>query len=222
MQKADALEAVPICTNALTLILASTTTQGRSGSGLRTAVGDFVANAPSLVQSDQYGAPLLDIFNKAQAAGITLAQLDNVRAKVAALTPVSLGAILVTQTLIQLSLATEVAIVIGMTFVSRNDVTAMQQQMNAAFAPAEIVVADQNQSMLYLALLAAHAAVTAHLAATARPLPRVVDYQFFASYPTLVISYKLYADASRADEVLAENKIVHPAFAPLTGRALST
>jgi len=38
----------------------------------------------------------------------------------------------------------------------------------------------------------------------------------------LTIAYKLYSDASRADEVRAENKIVHPAFCPLVGYGLSS
>jgi prophage DNA circulation protein len=36
-----------------------------------------------------------------------------------------------------------------------------------------------------------------------------------------VLAYRLYADASRADEIRAENKVVHPAFCPPTGIALS-
>jgi prophage DNA circulation protein len=35
------------------------------------------------------------------------------------------------------------------------------------------------------------------------------------------MAYKLYQDASRADEIRAENKTVHPAFAQATGIALS-
>jgi prophage DNA circulation protein len=37
-----------------------------------------------------------------------------------------------------------------------------------------------------------------------------------------VMAYKLYDDASRCDELRQENKVVHPAFCPPTGRALST
>jgi prophage DNA circulation protein len=39
--------------------------------------------------------------------------------------------------------------------------------------------------------------------------------------PTLVMAYRLYADASRGDELRAENKVVHPAFSPAAGLALS-
>jgi prophage DNA circulation protein len=222
MQRPDAIEAEPIVNDALALLLGATNTQGRSGSDLRTAVGDFRANSRALLQNDQYGAPLLDIFQKAEAAGITWGQLESVRVQVSVATPLTLGAQLVQQTLIQLSLASEVSVIVATTFVSRDDVDAAQHAMNEAFIPAEELVADQNNSMVYLALIGLHSAMTAHLVATARPLPRMVDYEFFANYPTLVIAYKLYSDAGRADEVRAENKIVHPAFAPLAGRALAS
>jgi prophage DNA circulation protein len=35
------------------------------------------------------------------------------------------------------------------------------------------------------------------------------------------MAYRLYTDASRADDVRDENKVVHPAFCPMTGLALS-
>ena len=49
----------------------------------------------------------------------------------------------------------------------------------------------------------------------------MLDFQFAAIRPTLIQSYRLYADASRADELREENNVVHPAFAPRNGRALS-
>ena len=49
----------------------------------------------------------------------------------------------------------------------------------------------------------------------------MIGYQFAEVLPTLVISYRLYGDASRADEVRDENEIVHPAFCPTIGQALS-
>jgi prophage DNA circulation protein len=64
--------------------------------------------------------------------------------------------------------------------------------------------------------------VTQHLVETARPLPRMVKFRFYAaSIPTLVASYKLYDSAARADELLHENKVVHPLFMKRTGKALS-
>jgi prophage DNA circulation protein len=39
--------------------------------------------------------------------------------------------------------------------------------------------------------------------------------------PSVALAHRLYADASRADELRNENKIVHPAFCLRDGRALS-
>ena len=75
--------------------------------------------------------------------------------------------------------------------------------------------------MTFQALIALHGAVTNHLVTTARPLPRMLNFQFFEPLPSLVMAYKLYDDASRCDELREENKVVHPAFCPPTGQALS-
>ena len=75
--------------------------------------------------------------------------------------------------------------------------------------------------MTYRAIIALHASITFFLIETARPRPRMMSYRFNQMMPTLVQAYRLYADASRADELRYENGIVHPGFAPLGGRALS-
>jgi prophage DNA circulation protein len=49
----------------------------------------------------------------------------------------------------------------------------------------------------------------------------MLNYRFNQPLPTLVMAYRLYADASRGDELRYENAIVHPAFPPMMGRALS-
>jgi prophage tail gpP-like protein len=40
----------------------------------------------------------------------------------------------------------------------------------------------------------------------------MLTYEFFSALPTLVCAYRLYADAGRADELRAENKIIHPSI----------
>jgi prophage DNA circulation protein len=49
----------------------------------------------------------------------------------------------------------------------------------------------------------------------------MTSYQFAVPLPSLVIAHRLYQDASRADQIRAENKVVHPAFCPPLGVALS-
>jgi prophage DNA circulation protein len=221
MFKADAQEAALVCRTVLSALLTAAPTRGRPGSDLRTAVGDFLAEADAIIQNDQAGAPLDEIFVLAQQAGVTQAQLASVRVIAANESPVSVGATIIKNALIEFSLATEGRIIADMTFTSREDVEALRLEMNDAFEPMEEIAADDMAQMTYRALIALHAAIAFHLAETARPLPRMLSYSFYQTLPTVLIAYRLYADASRADEIRAENKIVHPAFAPLQGRALS-
>jgi prophage DNA circulation protein len=90
-----------------------------------------------------------------------------------------------------------------------------------AFAAMQEIAADDMDQAGYMVLIQLHAALAYYLAQTARPLPRMLSYAFTDTLPTLVLAYRLYADAGRADELRAENKIVHPAFSLREGRALS-
>ena len=55
-----------------------------------------------------------------------------------------------------------------------------------------------------------------------RPLARIVSYETAVPLPAVVLAHMLYQDASRADELMAENAAHdHPAFMPMTGRAYS-
>jgi len=128
---------------------------------------------------------------------------------------------LVKQSIIGFCLASEGLVISDMTFASREDVDVVKADLNAAFAIAEEVAADDMAQMTYQALIKLHAAMIAYLSDTARPLPRMLAFQFAVAMPTLVTAQRLYYDPSRADELRDENKVVHPAFMLPTGRALS-
>jgi prophage DNA circulation protein len=221
MRKTDAQESVKICTAVLNVLLSTVPTRGRPGSDLRTAVNDFLSNAMVIIQNDQSGPPLADIFAKAKAAGITYPQMDRVRQEAAEQTPQTLGATIMQGCLIQFALATEGNVIADTTFTSRNDVEAVRQNVNTTFAPMEEIVADNMDQAGYQALIALHAAIVGFLTKTAYPLPQVVNFRFANSMPTLVTAYRLYADAGRADELRAGNDVVHPAFMKPIGIALS-
>jgi len=222
MFKEDAKEAVPIADLVLNTLLAVTPLRGRTGSDLRTAIGAFKANAQYLIQTDQSGPPLADIFDKARLAGVLATQLDVVRGIAVAQTPQTLGATLIKNAFIEFTLATECWIYAETTFASRNDVEATRQIMNAAFAPMEEIVADNMDYATYRALIELHAALSYHLVSTARPLPRMLSFQFAYPNATLYFAYRLYADAGRADELRDENAVVHPAFMRPQGVGLSS
>jgi prophage DNA circulation protein len=221
MYKFEAIEAAPICARVLGVLLTQAPTRGRTGADLRTAVNSFIANSLALLQSDEAGPPLNDIFVLARQTGIGFPGLDLARAAAVAEAPVSIGAFIVKNVLIELALVTECEVIAATAFTSRDDVDAVRSQMNAAFIPMEEVAADEMAQANYQALIHLHAAVIFYLTETARPLPMMLQYRFFDTLPSVVMAHKLYADASRADELREENKIVHPAFMTRTGQALA-
>lgn len=222
MIKVDTEEAATITRAVLGAILDVTPTKGRPGADLRTAIGDFNANALQIIQYDHSGPPLAAIFELTRKGGASLANLAHVREVAAGFAPASLGAILMRNSLVTLSLGTEARIIADTTFTSRNAVEAVREDMNEAFGAMQDAASDDMDSLTYRALITLHAAVTDHLVTTQRPLPVMLNFQFAVPAPLLVFAYRLYDDAARADELREENKVVHPLFARPFGRALST
>jgi prophage DNA circulation protein len=210
-----------MCARILRVMLTQAPTRGRPGSDLRTAVGDFIANSVRLLQNDEYGPPLDDIFEFARLTGVSLAAFQIIHDAAAAESPTTVGATIVKNAMIHFSLAVECQIIARTRFVSRDDVDRVKRKMNDEFAPMEEIAADDMAQMTYQGLVGLHAVLAFYFAETARPLPRMLRYRFFESLPTVVMAYKLYSNAGRADELRRENKNVHPAFMLLTGRALS-
>jgi hypothetical protein len=221
MLKPDAEEAAAIIVRTMDAILSVTPTRGRPGSDLRLAAGDLRANAVSLIHAGTIGGPLAKCFEVARVSGITLKAMGDARTRVLMETPVSLTAKLITQACIGLCLVIEAKLISRMKFTSRQDVDALKAKMNLAFNEAEESAADIMDAARYRAIVQLHAAAIFHLTETARPLPRMINFSFAAPMPTLLISQRLYYNGGRADELRAENSVVHPAFAPRAGQALS-
>jgi hypothetical protein len=221
MTKIDAEEAAAITILVLEAILDVTPTKGRPGADLRTAIGDFEANAIRFIQYDQAGLPLATIFDLARKNGISLPEMDSVRGVAADERPKTPGGTLIRNSLINLSLATEAHIIADTEFKSRNAAVSMKDIMNEAFGAMEEIAADALDAYTYMALISLHGAVTEYLITAQYPLPEMLAFRFAAPGPTLVFAYKLYDDASRADEIRDNNRVVHPAFARPTGIALS-
>jgi prophage DNA circulation protein len=73
----------------------------------------------------------------------------------------------------------------------------------------------------YNALRALRAAVQADLGARGSNLAQVVMRAFGAQQSALVLAYRLYQDASRADDLIARNDPPHPGFMPVSVEALA-
>jgi prophage DNA circulation protein len=222
MQAPHVREAADIVRVATSMLLATSNNQiGRAGSDLRRACGDMAANAEEYITYNQAAPKLAYCFDQARVTGATMDQFNRIREALVAENAVSLIAVLIKQSCVSFCLQQMSNVIAGTVFVSREDVDHVRGEIGAAFDDAEEVAADEMALVVYRALISLHAAVTFYLYQTARPLPQMLNFQFAAIRPTLIQSYRLYADASRADELREENKVVHPAFAPRAGRALS-
>jgi prophage DNA circulation protein len=222
MQSPHVREAADIVRVATSQLLATSNDQiGRAGSDLRRACGDLAANAEEYITYNQIAPKLAYCFDQARVTGATADEFNRIRQTIVAESAVSLIAVLIKQSCVSFCLQQMSNVIAGMKFVSREDVDYVRGEVNDAFNDAEEVAADEMALVVYRATVSLHAAVTFHLYETARPLPQMLDFQFAAIRPTLIQSYRLYADASRADELREENKVVHPAFAPRQGRALA-
>jgi hypothetical protein len=221
MNKLDAEEAAGITGLTLAAILDVTPTKGRPGADLRTAVGDFNTFALELIQYDRAGPRLAEIFELARKNGITLPELSAVRMVAFDQDPQTPGGVLIRNSLVHLSLATEAHVIADTTFKSRNAAEQMKDLMNEAFNQMEEQAADSMDSATYRGLVALHAAVSEYCVTAQYPLPTMLSFRFAQAGPTLVQAYRLYDDAGRADELLEENGVIHPLFAKPEGRALS-
>ena len=221
MKLSDVNDAAPIVSRMLTLLVSFVPPQGRSGSDARTAIGDARAHARQLCYEDTLGPPLDNCFTQARLAGVTWQEFETVRRSVDQETPKTLGGALVQNAGVLLCLATMADILAATTFISRQQVDSIKLQLLQPFHDAEEVAADQMDQMTFQSLISLHGALTNHLVQTALPLPRMMLFEFFKPMPSLVLAYRLYSDASRADQLRDENKIVHPAFCPRLGEALS-
>jgi hypothetical protein len=221
MFKQEAIEALPIIDATLKSLLSWAPTRGREGADLRASINQLRVSAIFLLHSDSIGPPLAECFESAVSIGISLVEMERVRMVAAATAPISVGAIMIRNSLIQLSLVSQANILAITDFDSRQDVESTRAMFNTSFNSIEEDIADQMDATTYRAIVELHAAISFYLVETARPLPRMLRYRFNQPLSTLTMAHRLYSDAGRADELRKENKIVHPAFCPLVGLALS-
>jgi prophage DNA circulation protein len=231
MTRAENDEAVGVLTVVLNALLGTLGGMlGRPQAAAKLAIGSLQASAAQALNSAQVGTPLLSCFDLCVAAGATLSQMGTVSATVQAQQNLmGLPAVAVAITAVYYSLIEQARLAEQTNFVSRQDVDAMMTVMNNAFDPAEEFAADvTDDPSVYQAIVALHAAVMQDLTTRARPLPQMITYSFSKSMPSLALAQRIYSaqinprtGVMYADDLVAENKTVHPGFMQRTGRALS-
>jgi prophage DNA circulation protein len=193
---------------------------GRTGAQLRYTVGDLNAYIVTYIYDGTFATRLLSCFQLATESGISLAWLDKVLRSLMAEKPRALTAWAVVQNSAIFALAQQARIIGRMEFRSRDDVDDTMYRTKAWFDEARDRAADNMENPSYMSLLDLAAAVARYLTDTARPLPRMLRYDLPVNYPSLTASNYIYGEGDRAEELAAENRIIHPLFMKRTLRAL--
>jgi hypothetical protein len=194
---------------------------GRAAWDFRRTVGDIRANSKRLIFDGTLGTPAALAWTLATDAGATFDTMDAARLKLLVETPQFVPAQSVAHLTQQLTVAQMSRIAAQTTFVSRERALSMLTRISAAYAPVEDDLADEQDAMMYRSVVALRAATVRDLAARGRQLPRVVRFDFQISMPGLWLANRIYADASRCEELRDENDWIHPAFPPPAGICLS-
>ena len=195
---------------------------GSAGADLNSAVGDLRARVADLLRPPcSLFAPLAACFDLARRAGMAIDTLEGLRVAVLALPASDLRTGFIRTRCAAFCCLQESRAIANTTFVSRNEIDRVLALVTAAFEAAQVDAAASGDAIGYRALVSLRAATVRDLTSRARPLPRVVPYTFQRTRSSLTLAQRLYGDASRAAELIAENEALNPLFMPRVGTALS-
>jgi prophage DNA circulation protein len=194
---------------------------GNDGAKLRMQIGRVRSNFRFYIDNGTFADELLLCFTYARETNVKLSSLAHVREHLFLETPVAELSLSLKVMAVMFCLTAESRMISATEFTSRDDVEAMMSRMKAAFDTARDMVTELDDPHPYQTVMALAGALTRFLADAARPLPRMVTFKLQAAFPSLVLSQMLYYDPARAEEIIAENHIVHPAFCLRELRGLS-
>ena len=214
----DELEEIRGMVERLTTVLLST---NRQTFELAQIVGRMNVD-PNMAHIATYSTAMAVGLDISRQAGASQSEIARVRVAALAEEPRWDGGLATKLATVRLSLATEARIVAAMTFRSRDDAYGVLARMNSVFSDAALVAADELDADAYAKIISLQSSVVKFLTDQAMLLPQVIDYRHVASTSALAMAQKYYNDGNRAQELIDENKVVHPAFMPLEGRMLAT
>jgi prophage DNA circulation protein len=179
-------------------------------------------NAAAAIRGNTLGTSLQAIFNAADAAGAQYAGIEAARKYLMAQSAsTSIFTQAVMQNALVMTLAEECKIVSRTTFATQTETQNMILHMRDAFESARALGIEEIDIAYYQSITAMGGAMINHLATVELQLPRFMTYRAGAPMPSLYLAQRIYADPSRADELEAENGVIHPAFMPTVLRVLS-
>jgi hypothetical protein len=194
---------------------------GEQAASLRRQIGDLHTHGLDYLAEDMFGTKLYDCFVTARTLPITVDTVSIVRIKIYDEKPKDFIARLVVDTAILYCLTTESIFITNMTFKNVDAVKLIMTRMKRGFDKAREQAADNMDSATYQTITALAGSLMYHLSRTALQLPRIVKFTYQASLPSLFLSQMIYQDATRSDELIDMNDIVHPLFMTLDIQGLS-
>ena len=105
---------------------------------------------------------------------------------------------------------------------SYDDAVSTREAVTALFDREILAAADAGQDATYLALRQLRTSVVNDLATRGSLLPHLMVVTTKAALSTLELAYRLYGDASRADEIAQRTDVQHPGFLPTAMTLLSS
>lgn len=104
---------------------------------------------------------------------------------------------------------------------SYDDAANLRETVGDAFDAEILASADAGDDAAYNALRAMRVAVVNDLTTRGASLPSVVTVTTGMPLPSLVVAYRLYGDATRAEEIANASGAANPAFLPISFKALA-
>jgi hypothetical protein len=180
------------------------------------------SNAEAAIRGNTLGTQLAEVVAACDRAGATLIPIEEARRfLMSQVASRSVYTQIVFRNGLLMVLALESSILIRTVYKTRDRVQNAIIHVRESFDAAKAIGIDEVDATVYQTLTMLGGAVINHLAQSELQLPRMVGYQLPITMPSLYIANRIYADASRADEIELENGVIHPAFCPRTLRVLS-
>ncbi|KWR88764.1 DNA circularization protein [Cupriavidus sp. IDO] len=105
---------------------------------------------------------------------------------------------------------------------SADDASSTRDSITALLDNEITIAANQGEDGVYTALRTLRQSVVADLDARGSGLAAIAVFSFGNTLPALTLANRLYRDATRSDELVAQAAPIHPAFVPTSFKALSS
>ncbi|HGK4675299.1 TPA: DNA circularization protein [Kluyvera georgiana] len=103
---------------------------------------------------------------------------------------------------------------------SRDEAEKLTQRVALQLDQALVVIGGRADDEMYNALLSVRTAFISTMTARSSGLSDLMQVTMAQSLPALTLANRFYQDAARADELIQEARVPHPAFMPLTMKVL--